>query len=273
MVRRSNILPDGGDPDVIPPFVEPMASAIAKAKAIGRVTRDAGARALWHEVYEELTEAKPGAYGLAVGRGHAQTLRLSLLYALLDGSDVIREEHLWAALAIWRYCDASARMIFGKCGDSGGGGGGGVEEPIAVRLLNAIVKAPGIGRRALGQLLPSNKRGLLGEALDKLHAQGQAHPRDVATAGRKAEGWLPGPDPDGLDDKPEPMSSGVVFTFSADDGGEGGDDLPSVPPTSCVGTERNGSRERRSGPHLHPFRSVPYVPCHSRWHGSPGGFA
>ena len=41
-----------------------------------------------------------------------------MLYALLDGSAVIRLEHLQAALAIWRYCEESARLIFGdKLGD------------------------------------------------------------------------------------------------------------------------------------------------------------
>ncbi len=40
-------------------------------------------------------------------------MRLSLLYALLDCADRIELVHIEAALALWRYCEASARMIYG----------------------------------------------------------------------------------------------------------------------------------------------------------------
>ena len=40
-------------------------------------------------------------------------MRLACLYAVLDGTNVIRVEHLKAALAVWRYCEDSARYIFG----------------------------------------------------------------------------------------------------------------------------------------------------------------
>ena len=40
--------------------------------------------------------------GAITGRAEAQTLRLSLLYALMDASRVIRCEHILAASAIWR---------------------------------------------------------------------------------------------------------------------------------------------------------------------------
>jgi hypothetical protein len=36
-----------------------------------------------------------------------------LLYALLDMSDKICTRHLQAALALWQYCEESARFIFG----------------------------------------------------------------------------------------------------------------------------------------------------------------
>jgi hypothetical protein len=46
-------------------------------------------------------------------RGDVQTLRLATLYALLDGSSLIREEHLKAAQELWGYCEDSVRFIFG----------------------------------------------------------------------------------------------------------------------------------------------------------------
>jgi hypothetical protein len=40
-------------------------------------------------------------------------MRLSCLYALLDASEEVRAEHLRAGLAVWQYCENSARFIFG----------------------------------------------------------------------------------------------------------------------------------------------------------------
>ena len=131
-VRRSKFLPEGGDPSVLDAFVDPLREALSKAKAIGRVERDAEAKSLWAGVYESLSSARPGAFGMATSRAHAQTLRLSLLYALLDGSEVVRVEHLRAALAVWWNCEASARRIFG--GESGVDSGGGSEsDPLHLR--------------------------------------------------------------------------------------------------------------------------------------------
>jgi hypothetical protein len=39
-------------------------------------------------------------------------MRLALIYALLDQSDLIREAHLKAALAVWGYCERSAYSIW-----------------------------------------------------------------------------------------------------------------------------------------------------------------
>ena len=50
--------------------------------------------------------------GAMIARAAAQVVRLSLLYAILDLSDAIRVPHLEAALALWRYAEASVRWIF-----------------------------------------------------------------------------------------------------------------------------------------------------------------
>lgn len=115
-VRRGNVLPDGGglsDAEVAA-YARGVESALAQAGALGRVVRDPRASELWHSVYPALSDDKPGLFGAAVARAEAQVLRLSLVYALLDGSPVIREEHLLAALAVWDYCEASARWVFGQ---------------------------------------------------------------------------------------------------------------------------------------------------------------
>lgn len=71
------------------------------------------ARAHWADVYPDLSEAKQGLFGSVTSRAEAQVLRLSLLYAVLDGAEQIELPHLKAALAFWDYCERSARWIFG----------------------------------------------------------------------------------------------------------------------------------------------------------------
>jgi hypothetical protein len=45
-------------------------------------------------------------------RAAPQVLRLAMLYALLDGSSQMMLPHVEAAIAVWQFCEASARYIF-----------------------------------------------------------------------------------------------------------------------------------------------------------------
>src|SRR3954468_14806773 len=83
---------------------------------------------MWEAVYPALTAERPGMFGAITARAEAHVLRLSLLYALLDGGEAIRAPHLEAALAVWKYAEDSARFIFG---DATG-------DPIADRVLSAL---------------------------------------------------------------------------------------------------------------------------------------
>ncbi|MDP9364973.1 MAG: YfjI family protein [Chloroflexota bacterium] len=114
-VRRSKSLPEGGRvPEAeAADLIGRTASALDFARRTGRVERDEEARDLWEGVYRELSEERPGLLGAVTARAPAQVLRLSLDYALLDRSRLIRAEHLIAALALWDYCFASARHVFG----------------------------------------------------------------------------------------------------------------------------------------------------------------
>jgi hypothetical protein len=218
VVRRSRLLPHGGNAGVLDAFVEPLKAALEKARAIGTVRRSAEADALWESVYGALTDAKPGAWGLVVGRARAHAVRVAMIYALLDGSDTVNADHLRAALALWRYCEQSARLIFGGGVDSGVG-----VEPVAtdVALLDAIIKNPGITRKRLYEALGNHvKADEMERALASLEARRLAHRRMIAHdgPGRPAEGWFPGT-PDAGDDG------------TGDDGFTmGGDDPPPVEP-------------------------------------------
>jgi hypothetical protein len=106
----------------------------------GPTTFDAGARAIWPAEYTRLNEERLGLFGAVTDRGPAHTLRLALLYAILDEAHKIGEEHLKAALALWKFCEASAHFIFGdRLGD-----------PIANSILDALRANPdGVTRTEL----------------------------------------------------------------------------------------------------------------------------
>jgi hypothetical protein len=119
MVRRSKLLPDGGSLTAKhrDRFGRVLSQARETAPVLGCLARDDGARAMWGAVYAELSRERGGAFGKVTARAHAQALRLSMIYAAVDGSAIIRREHLDAALAVWRYCEASAAMLFKPGGD------------------------------------------------------------------------------------------------------------------------------------------------------------
>ena len=61
-----------------------------------------------------ISEGYPGLLGAVTSRGEAQVMRLTLLYALLDQSNLIKKVHIEAAYGIWKYSFLSAMYIFGK---------------------------------------------------------------------------------------------------------------------------------------------------------------
>ncbi len=67
----------------------------------------------WDTVYPELNRDRPDDWASeATARAVTYVLRLSMLYALIDGKDAIDVEHLEAAGALWDYCEHSARWLF-----------------------------------------------------------------------------------------------------------------------------------------------------------------
>jgi hypothetical protein len=112
--KRSKVLPDGGDPDPnkMAAVEDRLTHALASLYSMcGERTRDAAG--LWRAVYPDLSAGRPGLLGAILGRGEAQVMRLALIYAAIDGSPHIRQEHLEAGLEIWRYCTDSASHVFG----------------------------------------------------------------------------------------------------------------------------------------------------------------
>jgi hypothetical protein len=148
LARRGPLLPNGGNMDdrELTRLGQTVADALARGRRLGRMSRSPEAEVRWETVYRELA-AEDECEGLAetlLARGEAQLLRLSLIYAALDGSARIELSHLRAAEAVWRYCAASVRYIFGEA----------TGDPVAERILAAVTKAgpDGLDRAAQSDL-------------------------------------------------------------------------------------------------------------------------
>lgn len=186
--KRSKVLPHGGrlgeESEV------PLVNMIRKAlkwlhgkPCPLRLGWDHSAKQLWEQVYEDLSEGKPGMFGAVTSRAEAYVVRLALAYAVLDQCSVIEKDHLLAALAVWKYCEASAKFIFG---DASG-------DPIADTILNELrARQGGITRTEISEIFSHNRSAsVLDSALGQLAAQGRAKPvRDPRVQGRAAERWI-----------------------------------------------------------------------------------
>lgn len=181
-VRRSKDLPEPVPfiGEVVDRLAAQLATAISRARAIGRMERDAGARAMWREVYSDLAAEREGLAGALLARAEAHVLRLSLVYALLDGSSVVTSEHLLAALALWEYVESCVEFTFG---DATG-------DPIADTILAALRQNGGLTRTQINDLLGRNvSSDRIARALQALLAAGKARTAQQETAGRPRETW------------------------------------------------------------------------------------
>jgi hypothetical protein len=183
--RRSKVLPFGGslnDSEILH-LGEKLTAAIERAKFVGRVSMTDNAQSKWAAVYPALSAAKPGLLGAIIARAEAQTIRLALIYALLDGSDQIDLRHLEAALAVWEYCELSAVHIFGRA----------IGDPVADEIERALqhVGAAGMSRTAIRDMFSRNRSGdRIGAALHLLMTMGRARFETGTTGGRPTETWF-----------------------------------------------------------------------------------
>jgi hypothetical protein len=181
-VRRSKLLPEGGELDeaLLAPLLRRLAEALSHA-APRPVRFDEAARALWWQRYFSLSTSAPGLLGAILGRAEAHTVRLALIYALIDGAPAITLSHLEAALALFDYAARSAAFIFG---DSLG-------DRVADEIWQAISRSPGgLTRSQIRDLFERNKsKAEIDAALGALRAAGRIEPSALAGHGRPAELW------------------------------------------------------------------------------------
>lgn len=183
---RSKCLPFGGNVDsrALADLARRTRDAVELARTVETVQFDPNARDEWATVYPTLSEGRPGLLGAVTARAEAQTIRLAMLYALLDGSPAIRLEHLRAALAAWRYCEDSARFIFGDT----------LGDPTADEILRLLRGTEhGLARTDIAEHFKRHKSSAeIGRALAVLQSLGLVRSERHETSGRSAEVWFAG---------------------------------------------------------------------------------
>jgi hypothetical protein len=131
----------------------------------------------WDIVYHMLAQKEPeGFMNQILGRAEAQIVRVSSLYAALDGSLSIKPEHLGAAVAIWDYAEKSAEHIFGDRDDSS----------TVNRVFQHIKDNPmGLDKTGINSLFSGKVRSAeINESTEKLLAQGKIEMLTEQTSGR-----------------------------------------------------------------------------------------
>ncbi len=182
--KRSKELPFGGSLDQarLRELADAVRTSLRFAGTLHSIPFDAEASTLWEAEYSRLTAGHLGMFGAVTGRAAPQVRRLATIYALMDQSEEVRLADLRAALALWRYCEDSARHIFGAT----------LGDRVADQLLEKLLGAPGgLTRSDMRLILGGRVTGdRIDTALDLLREHGLAYVERQATGGRPAERWF-----------------------------------------------------------------------------------
>jgi hypothetical protein len=137
---------------------------------------------LWVKEYERLSADKGGGiFEDITGRAIPQVIRLTMIYAALDQSPVFKVAHLKAALEVWRYCEDSARYIFGDV----------VGDKLATQIVDLLTSAPrGMTQTEINDAFQRNKSSAqIQAALRLLEDDGKVVKQVQGTAGRPLTIW------------------------------------------------------------------------------------
>ena len=184
--RRMRLLPEGGDENPLggTGLKDRLAQALERAGQAGQLGLHSNAKRQWRATYKEMSKrSMEGVTGALTARAEAHSIRLALIYALLDGAGSIKSEHLRAAGALWDYAARSAEWALG---DATG-------VPLAEQIHRHMVDNPGgVPLTQLHVLLNNNHTSAeLKEALTALEQAGRAECRKKKNpkGGRPAEIW------------------------------------------------------------------------------------
>lgn len=188
--ERAQLLVTEDEPP--PDRIEQIAARLRRTVDLARTRRrmnwdDEAARA-WRELYPHLERERIGRVDDFATRAAAQIMRISLIFALLDGDDAIRLVHLEAASAAWDFCEQTLVAIFGS----------GTGNPLADKFLEHLHDAGsrGLARKELWEVAGRNPDVQhLNEALDLLERYGLARKTVEGGGpkrGRPLERWFAG---------------------------------------------------------------------------------
>jgi hypothetical protein len=182
--HRSKRLPDGGGTSQaeIDSLGLALTEACERAKDVRLIRRTERGHALWRASYASLTpdDIEDSHFAAIVARAVPNVLRLSVAYAVLDltrSHIEIDVEHLEAALALWRYAEASAWYVFGDLSTS----------TDLARLRRAVDAAgpTGLSRNEIGALFGRHKpRAAIDELCRQLLTDPDYIERTEPTKGR-----------------------------------------------------------------------------------------
>ncbi len=186
--ERSQFLPFGGTPDegALRTVAAKIAQAVKRSERAGHIEPyTPAAYTWWQDHYRGLATVMPGRAGAATQRGPAQVQRLALLFALLDEARARDQVHFEAALAVWRYSEATAKYVFGNSELS----------EKALRLETALLESgpQGMDRRTIRQeVFGSNNVGgqEIVRVLNELREVGSAVQISEKGKGRPREVWI-----------------------------------------------------------------------------------
>lgn len=174
--RRSKLvaMPPRMPETELAPIQRELWRLVARAQKRGIMTLTANAEAMWEGVYPEISKEHTGLAGSIINRGEAQTLRLALVYALLDGQGEIGECHLKAALAMWQYAQDSALYIFGDR----------AADPLEEKILEILKQGPLTATELSAALNRNVPKDRLQPLLQQLEAQRRISVRHIKQNGR-----------------------------------------------------------------------------------------
>lgn len=197
-----------------------LRSALETSRRAGVVRRSPDADELWVDLYGRMATDDPaGIVGALTARAEAQVLRLSLVYALIDGCTTIERRHLMSAWELWRYCRWSAQYIWV---------GRGTGDPDVDRVAAILGAGEELTSTALDRMFYGHKN--IPEIRDKVVSLGIAEEVTRSTGGRsakvltaaekaekaeKARSWLVLPDFLRSDAQDVSAGHGTYSTYSA----------------------------------------------------------
>lgn len=111
--RQPSVLDESSVPnEVVIDHGKRLRDRLEIATTFGVIERSKAAEDRWRSCYDDLVDDDPGGLlGIMVARAPRHVLRIALVHALVEASPRVERRHVDAALALWRYCRASAALV------------------------------------------------------------------------------------------------------------------------------------------------------------------